>query len=83
MENLRPCPFCGGEAKLVRKEYGWMAKSTPMICDLWLVRCQSCDCSTNSYRDEIYRSNDGELVVGQDGVAKAVAAWNNRPEEEE
>ena len=51
MENLRPCPFCGGEAKLVRKEYGWMAKSTPMICDLWLVRCQSCDCSTNSYRD--------------------------------
>ena len=82
MENLRPCPFCGGEAKLVRKDNGWLTKPIVTICDSWLVRCQTCGCSTEKFMDDIHRSNDGELVVKMDGVAKAVAAWNNRPEEE-
>lgn len=82
MENLRPCPFCGGEAKLVRRYNSLLTKPIVTLCDSWLVSCQTCGCSTENFPDEIYRSNAGELVVGEDGVAKAVAAWNNRPEEE-
>lgn len=44
MTELRPCPFCGGEARLWHpKEYG---------ITLGSVKCNSCGASTESFTDD-------------------------------
>ena len=44
MDKLKPCPFCGGEARLWHpKEYG---------ITLGSVKCNSCGASTESFTDD-------------------------------
>lgn len=39
--KLKPCPFCGGEAKIVREEYLYIVRCTKCPCDMgrqWYTR---------------------------------------------
>lgn len=80
MDELKPCPFCGGDAQLRVQEvdYG--------LCGAW-VQCTNCNARTNCM-------NTHELVLHQCSVAtpitaesrkrginKAVEAWNRRAED--
>ena len=42
MTELRKCPFCGGEAKIYRRQLNW-------LLDDYKVECCSCCCSTDIY----------------------------------
>lgn len=66
MEELKPCPFCGGEAEIVGGPENW----TPTFYDPdsggdpIAVVCKTCACGLHFF----------------DGYAEAASAWNNRPD---
>lgn len=49
MDNneLKPCPFCGGEAWIIRKTYGFKKKK------YWFVRCECCHATSRAEFTEI------------------------------
>lgn len=62
MEELKPCPFCGGEAVL-KKEYSLFTPYANVI-----ILCSECGATINGVvASENYCAND-----------KAIEAWNRR-----
>lgn len=43
--KLKPCPFCGGEAKISTYDWGYSVK------EYWIY-CHSCDCASGSYHSK-------------------------------
>jgi Lar family restriction alleviation protein len=65
--ELKPCPFCGGEAETKMYLWGHHAEThAPIWC--YYVYCVSCDAMT----DNIFKSKK-----------EAIAAWNRRAEVKE
>lgn len=62
-EPLKPCPFCGGKARLHEFEYD----ETPLAA----IDCASCGGGTLEYFDD--------RGSGASGRERAIAAWNRRP----
>lgn len=71
--NLKPCPFCGGEAVVVEPDEVMSGGHD------WCVRCKQDRCPAFSCPDGEF----GYLINDYPKKEKAVAAWNNRPREEE
>jgi hypothetical protein len=74
---LERCPFCGGEAKLVRTSTGY-AQCVSAITDRFLVRCSHCHSETESRPCDIRINGDGVVKVIRNGAEEAVQLWNNR-----
>lgn len=64
--ELKPCPFCGGEAKIATT----VSKSVPSKPRCY-VYCEKCFTATQYFNDEKY---DGGFID------KAAEAWNRRAE---
>lgn len=62
MEELKPCPFCGGEAKT--SEIAGIPKENLLFGWGW-VGCQHCRCFMN-------------YSHGERGKKEAIEAWNKR-----
>ena len=45
-EKLKPCPFCGGEAKLYSRAVDWLLSEH-------VVRCKKCHCMTDTYDTKV------------------------------
>ena len=58
-EELKPCPFCGGEARLIRGD-----------------EVAAVQCANHAFHRLIL---DGD----NNAAAEVIAAWNNRPAEQE
>ena len=62
--ELKPCPFCGGEATPVYCEYGDRYTSNVLyLSKRGTVKCKKCEV----YLPRVYRT-----------VSKAIEAWNRR-----
>ena len=63
MAELKPCPFCGGDAILrtidVLDEHGCRAIRTGF------VQCAGCGARTLAYRDEMFAIEDWNRRVGE------------------
>lgn len=83
MNELKPCPFCGGKAEIEQTAYGTTNYAS---CKLtFAVRCTECDATApnaNGYI-AIKLSSDGNLNPWHDDRLKAIEAWNRRVGEEE
>ena len=64
MDELKPCPFCGGKAKL----YATITRTYPNHCKHYCY-CEKCYATGESFSD---LENDGSSVF------KAIEAWNRR-----
>ena len=64
-EELKPCPFCGGEARVYRYQYG---EVTGRLVKKYGVECVQC-------RMEL------PIRLGSEHEAAAIAAWNRRVDE--
>ena len=77
MIKLKPCPFCGGEAKLFVSDGG--------VC----VMCvngfeKNCGCRTGWYDDSSYIDGmNGWRKSELTAVDRAIEAWNRRAERKE
>lgn len=80
--KLKPCPFCGGNACLVRCSRS-IGGASSTILDSWCVRCDTCEAETpHEYKSKIYQNNDGNIVVESNGAEAAALTWNRREGEE-
>ena len=64
MEELKKCPFCGGEAKVVTGVTRYVP-SHPYC----YVACKICKTTSNSFTDT---NNDGKFID------RAIEVWNKR-----
>ena len=70
MENLKPCPFCGGKAKVkaAKKDYvGFM---------IW-CECGKCYAQSGEYCPDL-KSEDLAIENISNSTDKAIKAWNRR-----
>ena len=77
MPELKPCPFCGGEAKLRRYSSSYRSHPTTIL-DEWGVECENDCCSTKRFRDDIFHEPRGEVIIAHNGAFEAAEAWNKR-----
>lgn len=74
--NLKPCPFCGGEAE-IRKNTLWGR-------EYYMIKCTRCHCSTNKLFTGFAFCFDGQAnvdVSDNQAKRKACANWNKRIKE--
>ena len=63
--KLKPCPFCGSEAKL-------------LVCDLGVsVTCSNCGCCTDSKKDD-YGGLQLWIKSTETATERVIKAWNRR-----
>ena len=65
MAELKRCPFCGGEAKMVHVMY----------TDVWYVHCSECLADIGS-RSQAWDTSRGKLFF--ESSEEAAEAWNRR-----
>lgn len=76
IDKLKPCPFCGGDARVYKTSTHYSAESWG---DNWKVACNECNMgSMHEYSTEVYRNKHGEVTIEHDGKKEAIEAWNRR-----
>lgn len=68
--DIKNCPFCGGEAKLVPKSKTYFKGNQEYTC--W-IECKQCHCRSGRFLFIQYDST-------HEARMKAVEAWNSRKE---
>lgn len=79
MNELKPCPFCGGKAMISRRTLDDRTRY-----DHWfiVVRCASCYASAAPQTADVIDTEDGQPILDPDAELRAVQAWNRRVTEE-
>lgn len=75
--ELKPCPFCGGQAVLKRCDNSYRTNPTTIL-DNWEVRCSNNCCTTQRFRDEIFHDGGGAIIINRNGAQEAIETWNRR-----
>lgn len=70
--TLKPCPFCGGEAKITLGEYSRPEEGY----EYYEIQCKECFASVTGESRNTYREDIGKAIFS------AVDKWNKRTKEE-
>ena len=76
MLELKPCPFCGGEAYLEKSHRAFVDAKTTRVS---FVRCTVC----NARSGRVKLSDYGRTAHSDKAEQKAVEKWNTRTERSE
>ncbi len=81
MEELKKCPFCGGEASFsIKNDF-----SRNLIKGYeFNIRCNKCGVTNpdREYRIEFKMNDSGEIEIVSDGRKNAIEEWNKRCKED-
>lgn len=80
MDELKPCPFCGGEGRVVVAHPAFMLKK--LHWRYVTVVCTKCGCNV-VLTDRSNRTGSPLMNAAHEKEAEKIAieAWNRRPEE--
>lgn len=81
MIDLKTCPFCGGEAKLIQTSTGFRQRSST-ITNEYIVSCTDCEVTTPSFESDILQDENGLVIIAKNGAVDAMEAWNRRVDDE-
>lgn len=80
MEKLKPCPFCGGDAKFETISKNSTSYSVGYS---FIIQCQECKMKfPKGYNISFSLSNNGEVKFMDDERFKAIRDWNKRDKED-
>ena len=74
MTNLKPCPFCGGEAEINREQ------DIHLDCEIVWVECKECNAKSKFYAIGVHKIPP-RAKMSDDCFAPVRYAWNRRAEE--
>ena len=77
MAELKPCPFCGGEAAFTQTGTGYESNSVYLD---FKISCKKCGAVAPKSRGRMWMNigSSGKLNVWKDERAFAEKAWNGR-----
>lgn len=74
--ELKPCPFCGGEAEFITDTSGLRSEFRRIS---FSIQCKGCKIEyPKRYEIEFRLDSHGEIVMNTDERQKALEAWNKR-----
>lgn len=76
MEELKPCPFCGGEAKVEKVHPSFMLKKFHYL--YFAAGCTKCYATTPLFRTRKTGSPLMNEHCDEEAKEKAIIAWNRR-----
>lgn len=75
MDELKPCPFCGGEAQIECTS----AVNADCLSKIFVIRCQKCGLrSPEPFRIFARIENNGECEFDDTQKIAAIEFWNRR-----
>lgn len=82
--ELKPCPFCGGKAKIDQTGCEVMATNRNSVSFDFTVRCRKCGATTPKAYGYIAVNlgYGGNLNPWHDDRPRAIEAWNRRADNE-
>lgn len=76
MEELKPCPFCGGRVIFEVKEN---RSTSHCVGLLFQIECENCGMKLpDRYAVDFSLSEDGEIDILNDRRSEAIKKWNHR-----
>lgn len=80
MEELKPCPFCGGKAAIQQAGVDIMETNRDSVRFDFSIRCVNCNAAAPGAYGYISAnlSRTGDLNVWHDDRTSAAEAWNRR-----
>ena len=76
--ELKPCPFCGGEAEFITDTNGCQSDFRKIS---FHIQCKGCKIEyPKRYEIGFHLSGHGEIVMDTDERQKALEVWNRRGE---
>ena len=79
MEELKPCPFCGGQAKFLINSRSERGSARGWNFGIYCTKCDITTAKTN-YALGVQMAGDGSIVITTDERSEAIEAWNRRVE---
>ena len=78
MIELKPCPFCGGEAKINRSTSS--VRSDGYFSQAYSCGCKKCDIFF--YGRNVFEMDELTPVYIENGLLESVEVWNRRADHE-
>lgn len=75
--ELKPCPFCGGQA-ILSKMTGGYTLNPVTITNTYYAGCGQCHIFTKNYASKIWQDEYGVVQIEVNGAMDAIDAWNRR-----
>lgn len=78
--ELKPCPFCGGEAKFVQTAHGSITAES--VHRNYAIQCVKCKARPyDSFTIRVWLAENG-VVMSESNKNEAIEAWNRRANDE-
>ena len=80
MPELKPCPFCGGEAEIKCNSYGTQKnEEIDRFARYFSIRCTKCRCELpRQFQVTFDYSLDTGVRANESDLLKGIEAWNRR-----